>query len=816
MPTNNQQYNQHPVNFHGDDDGDGFLSDLDFIRLLTIAQKQIFWLVFFFVFSICGAFFYLRYTEKVYDSDSIIKLDTKKEVSNLGLNGLSGNAEGGLQTSTSNLSGEIELIKSNMIFEKLIDILDLNLSFFAYGKVSYMERYKSAPFSVEFLSKKGIQYDTHYDVKIVDKKNFLFSKSNSTEVPIKAVSGKPFKYQGAVMKITLNVNLSNDDGGAYFFVLNSNEAILADLKNNLTVVILNVDAGTLKISYKSHNSLKAHDIVEAIDSIYQAESLAKSSKTQEQTLSFLESQLQETESNLDLYELQIESFARKNKTIDIKLDMAKSVEKVEIFDEELIALNQQVTLLDELKALINYDQDVKTHIPSLSVLSDPQIVTGVVALNKLQIERELLMTSYNEGTYVIKSKDIEIMNLQKTLIELIKQNRRLVLKRVVELGTRVGKLDTLIDGLPRKDTEFNRLKRYFDLYEKFYLMLMEKKAEYGISKAGTVPEFTILSQPTIHTVPIFPNKVSVYVGAVGFAFLASIFFLLGSYYTHNTISNLGELEKLTIATVLGVVPRYTKEKLEVSKLVVHLSPKSPLSEAMRTLRTNLEFMTSVSKQKRIISVTSTVSGEGKTFTAINLGGIIAMSGVKTIIIDLDMRKPKVNQAFGNINDKGMSTILIGKHTLAECIHHAPIENFDYLTAGPMPPNPSELILLPAFDQVIAELQESYDMIIIDTPPVGLVTDGVIIMQKVDIPVYVIRADYSKKGFENNVNTLIRKNGFKNLTLILNSFNPNQGYGYGHKYGYGVGKGYGGGYYTDADKPSKLKEIYLKIKSRFQA
>lgn len=813
MSTNNTQYTPPSHTSHTDDDGDSFLSDLDFIRLLTIAQKQIFWLAFFFIFSVLGAFFYLRYTEKIYDSDSIIKLDNKKEVSNLGLGGVSGNPEGGLQLS--NLSGEIELIKSNMIFEKLIDVLDLHLSFFAYGNVSYMERYKSAPFTIEFLSKKTIQYDTHYDVKILDKNTFLFSKSNSSEVPIKGMSNIPFHYNGSQIKVTLNANLTDKEEGMYFFVLNSTQAILADIKNNLNVSILNAEAGTIKIAYKSHNSLKAHDIVEAIDSIYQMESLAKRNRMQEQTLSFLEKQLKETEANLDLYELQIESFARRNKTVDIKSDLSKSVEKVETFDQEMHALNQQISLLDELKELISFDQEVKTHIPSLSILSDQQIVTGVVTLNKLQIERELLLTSYNEGTYVIKSKDIEILNIQKNLVELIKHNKRLVLKRVVDLGTRVNKLDNLIDGLPTKDTEFNRLKRYFNLYEKFYLMLMEKKAEYGIAKAGTVPEFTILSQPTIHTVPIFPSTASVYIGAVGFAFLASIVLLLSSYYTHNTISNQGELEKLTIATVLGVVPRYTKEKLEVSKLVVHLSPKSPLSEAMRTVRTNLEFMGGSGKQKRILSVTSTISGEGKTFIAINLGGIIAMSGVKTIIIDLDMRKPKVNQAFGDINDKGMSTILIGKHKLSECIHTSPIEGFDYLTAGPMPPNPSELILLPAFDQVISELQLTYDMIIIDTPPVGLVTDGVIIMQKVDIPIYVIRADYSKKGFENNVNNLIRKNGFKNLTLILNSFNANQGYGYGHKYGYGVGRGYGGGYYTDEDKKSKLGELYSQIKSKFK-
>lgn len=207
-----------------------------------------------------------------------------------------------------------------------------------------------------------------------------------------------------------------------------------------------------------------------------------------------------------------------------------------------------------------------------------------------------------------------------------------------------------------------------------------------------------------------------------------------------------------------------------------------------------------------MSVTSTISGEGKTFVAINLSGVIALSGVKVVIIDLDMRKPKIHRAFDVDNEVGMSTILIGKNTVEQCIHKTSIDSLDFISAGPTPPNPSELILRDEFDKTLKHLHTIYDLIFIDTPPVGLVTDGIIIMKKVDQPLYVVRAEYSKKGFEKNINKLVINNNFKNLGAILNGFDNSIGYGYGYKYGYGYGYGYGSGYYHEEAKLSFYKRV----------
>jgi capsular exopolysaccharide synthesis family protein len=258
-----------------------------------------------------------------------------------------------------------------------------------------------------------------------------------------------------------------------------------------------------------------------------------------------------------------------------------------------------------------------------------------------------------------------------------------------------------------------------------------------------------------------------------------------------------------------MVPKYKKE-VPVSQLLVDKNPKSLIAESFRSVRTNLQFVDNTPGPK-IIAVTSTISGEGKTFVAINLAGIISFSGKKVIVLDLDMRKPKIHLGFGVENTRGMSTLLIAKDTLEECIQKSTLEDLHFITAGPIPPNPSELIISPRMNEIIEELKRRYDVILIDNPPVGLVTDGIAMIQRADYPIYIFRADYSKKIFVQNVDRLINENKITRMSTILNGvdiernkYGYNYGYGYGYGYGYTQGYGAGYGYYEDRAKDSRRR------------
>jgi tyrosine-protein kinase Etk/Wzc len=324
--------------------------------------------------------------------------------------------------------------------------------------------------------------------------------------------------------------------------------------------------------------------------------------------------------------------------------------------------------------------------------------------------------------------------------------------------------------------------------------------ELEVAKAGTVTNFVVLSPASFPHEPVEPQKTLILGIGLITGILLSILFITIKYFLHNKITSHKELERLITVPILGMIPYYNKEKLNVSQLVVDKNPKSAISESIRSIRTNMDFLIT-NKIKRVISITSTVSGEGKTFIAVNIGAVLALSKSKVVVVDLDMRKPKVHLAFGRQKGEvGVSTILIDKHSITKALNKTNLDNLFYTTAGSTPPNPSELILSDQFEQFISELKKEFDVIILDTPPVGVVTDGILVMKHADLPIYVVRADYSKKAYLKSINRLSLNNKFKNLTAILNSVSSNKNHGYPY------------GYYEDdseSNGSSKLSKIFSK-------
>jgi tyrosine-protein kinase Etk/Wzc len=291
-----------------------------------------------------------------------------------------------------------------------------------------------------------------------------------------------------------------------------------------------------------------------------------------------------------------------------------------------------------------------------------------------------------------------------------------------------------------------------------------------------------------------------YAIGVGISIVLSVILLTVRFISHDTIDSVEEIEKQINVPILGSVPFHTF-KGKLTKQVVTDNPKSEIAEAIRTIRTNLDFMIPNNGGKKLLSVTSTIGSEGKTFISVNLGAIISMSNKKVILIDLDMRKPKLHLALEKQNNFGMSNLLVGQMKLSEVINHSSHENLDYISAGPPPPNPSELILLTELDDIISELKDIYDVIIIDTPPIGLVTDGMIIMKKVDLSLYIVRSEYSKRAYLRSINKLHGQTKIQHLSIIFNGVKRHGGvgYGYGATYGYSDPSGY----YEDSEKKSKF-------------
>ncbi|SMB95988.1 capsular exopolysaccharide family [Hymenobacter roseosalivarius DSM 11622] len=789
-----------------EDEGDG----LDITTLLQVARKSLPWIALLIALGLTSSWLFLRYTKPVYQSSSVLKIDEKTEAGLLGL-GAGGSVE--KRRPGANLEGEVELIKSNLIYRRLKDSLALDVNYYVEGTVLESELYTRSPFQVTYKIKNPAFYNRKFNVNFSSPTQFRLSYlEGEQEVSGVYSVGQPLNLAGLDLRLTTHGTYfdANALDAQFYFVILDEGTLNTYLNTNLSVQIVNPDANTVQISFKDFNPAKAQDIVNKIDTVYLQEKLAQKKKASDQSLQFLSEQADAFNNKLQLAEDNLQSFARENRTYDVRADAATVNGKILAQEEKRQNLLQKQGLLADLSSLVEQDQltanedsTVAQSIPGLAELEDGRLTQEIEALNDQQWDLRRVLRSYKETTEAVKQRRVQLDFTRSTIRRLLEQNKLLLQEQIEKMNRQRDELNAKLDGLPQKATQQARLQRPFELYEKTYVNLINKDLEFRLGQAGTTADFQILSPASLPSEPISPVRAMIYAIGLAGGIVLGLGLIAIRYFLHDTVTNTRELERMTSASLLGVIPTYDKEKMMVSKLVVNKNPKSAISESIRSIRTNLDFIGS-SRKKRIISVTSTVSGEGKTFVTVNLGGIIALSEQRVVILDLDMRKPKVNLAFGGENARGISTILIEKHTIEECIQHTDIPTLDFISAGPTPPNPSELILNPKFDELLAELHQHYDVILIDTPPVGLVTDGILIMRKADIPLYIVRAGYSKKAFLKNINKLMRTNNFTRLSTILNDASATGLSGYSYGYGYGQG------YY---DEPTPPKGVISRLRQR---
>lgn len=759
-------------------------------KLIMLLRKNTWWIVLILLVTNVAAYLYLRYTRPVYESHSVIKLDIKSEANILGLNTMSQNLD--------NLAGEMELLKSDLFFSKVVDATDMEVSYYAYGRVLYQERYQNSPFRVEYTVKNSAFYDFPIDIEILNDEQFVLSYTQGGDIISRAylfgeeIDNADFRF---VITLTDEYN-SPQDNIKHYFTINSNQALIGYLARNMTVEPVNLNANTIRIGFQGYDRQKVRDLVAVIDSVYLKYTAEKKNQATEQKLEFLDSQLASIEDRLGEHENYFENFTIQNKTNDLGSEIGEAIAKLEALDTQRFELSQMQDAVANLSEQVQ-KEDVIPAEPSLFAEYPPDILAYIQELNQLISERALLAESYKESTFAVQRKDQRIALIKKDVIDLLGSYRTRLEEEISTIAKNRTEIEEEFVRLPSRGTAYNRNQRYYTLYEEIFLSLIQKKNELEIARAGTVTDFVVLLPATMPNVPIAPEKLMIRAAGGVVGVVLSIAFLLISYVMHDKISSQSELERYTQVPIVGSIPKYKRAKSLPASLVVNEAPKSAISEAFRTVRTNLQFMGLDEKQK-VISVTSTVSTEGKTFVATNLANIMAMSGQKVVLIDMDMRKPKVHLAFETNNpQQGASTILIGKYTIEECVQKSKINNLDFLPAGPVPPNPAELIGSRYFSELLENLKQRYDIVMVDTPPVGLVTDGVLIMERVDVPLYVFRADFSRKTFIKTLERIQTKRKYEHLSLVLNSVDAINEYGYTYeKYGYG--------YYTTEEKEEGVR------------
>ncbi len=772
------------------------IANVDLDKIYHVLKRSIPWMLLILLVTNAVAYLYVRYTQPIFESESVLKLDIKNEANLLGF-------QDPITQDIKGISGEMELLKSRLFFGRVVDAIGMDVAYYHPGRSHFLsqivdERYNTSPFVVSHKLKNPSYYDRKFDLEILDQNRYKLTYQDAGEKKELIRSfGDEISNEHFNLLIEKTGRFDPDSGEKdYYFTINSREALINFFVSHVTVRPENFNANTIKISLKHHNRHKVRDLVHAIDTLYLEYTREAKNQAIKQKIEFLDGQLDKTTKELEQYEKYFENFTIENRTTDLSRDLNQTIVLLNSLDSQRYSLRNKLTQLNT--AIRQMEQNGPLSISSAATESLPAFISQAIdKYSELVTERELKLVSYNENTFVIQRIDKALATAKKQATESINEYQKSLVEAMEELKERRQILEKNFVELPSMGTSYNKNKRFYTLQEEYYLSLIKSKMELEIARAGTVTDFVILSPASYPTIPVEPQRMIIYAVGMIAGLMLCIGFVGVRYLLHNKISSHKELENLINVPVLGLIPYYTKERLNVTQLVVDKNPKSAISEAIRSIRTNMDFLVH-NKSQKVISITSTVSGEGKTFIAVNLGAILALSNAKIVIVDLDMRKPKVHLAFNEEKGTaGVSTILIGKHTINESLRKTSVDNLTFITAGPTPPNPSELILSEEFNQFLAQLKEKFDVVILDTPPVGLVTDGILAMKHADLPIYVVRADYSKKSYAKSINSLSVNNKFANLTAILNSVksNKNQGYGYGYGYGYGQG------YYDDEPETS---------------
>ena len=765
----------------------------DHDRFISVLKKLFPWIILLLLITLLISYLIIRYTKPLYEASSILKLNIKQDASMLDLQ------EYDEEQTFNNLSSEMELLKSSLFFNKIIDAVKLDVSIYTIGKILLDERYINPPFTVKYLARSEMVYDIPFRVDIIDARNFNLSYNignNNYESSYAFGQQIHTDYFDFIIELTEHYFNGEQDDEFYFY-LNSRKNLLDYISENITVEPLNLNANTIEVSFKGYNIHKARDLVNAIDTIYLKYSQEEKNKANSQKIAFLNQQLENTEQRLSDFENYFENFIISNKSVDLKNNLSQTIEYLNALDSQEYDITIRMLRLNALSEELVSGNQINLGISDMRILP-ASILDEINKLNEIIENRESVLISHNENTQVYRKWTDEINSIYIRIKNFIIEYKSELKDQLNQIDRQKAELEKKFVELPSKNTEYTKSQRYYALYEEFYLSLMQKKAEFQLAIAGTVTDFKILSPADLPKDPLKPQKYMIYgIGIV--IWILITFFLIGiGYLSFNKITGIQELERLTDIPILGAVPFYFHQKLDVSKIVIKSDSKSALSEALRSIRTNMQFV--LPDNKGIItSISSTVSGEGKTFIGINLASVFALSGRRILVMDMDLRKPKFHRAFDNINnEKGISTILIGKNTIDECIVPSEVENLDLLPSGPIPPNPSELIMSDRSDVMFKELKDRYDLIFMDTPPIGIVTDGVLVMKKADIKVYIVRAEYSKRQFVDFLEKINSLHTFDHLYIVLNAVKRTKGIHYGY--------GYGSGYYKEKYRPW-LKRIW---------
>lgn len=787
------------------------------------------------IFLVLG-YLYIRRSTPVYQINSsvLIKEDNSRGGLSNAKNPLGSLSGMGMISMTNNFDNEVEILNSRTLMKKVVIAKNLYISYYEPRTLSYTrELYKTAPLNVYMTAEEADKLQggmklkfnrkarNQWDLTITYWKNDEELEQEATVSRLPQVINTPV----GVVTVSENPDLKGADPEvlenlptSFVSTIYPPTAVAISYRNNISIEPTSKTTTIAQISMKSTSRARAVDFINTLVALYNQDANDEKNEIAEKTGEFIDKRIQLIGQELGNTENELADFKQRSGLTNLSSDAELALQENSEYNKARVSNSTQIRLVEFLRDYIDNPQFGEDVIPSNVGLEDRTLTNVINTYNAQIIERKRLLRTSSEENPAIANLDVSIeatrKNVRTTVASVLEG--LMITKR--QLDQQAQKFENRISNTPQQEKELVSISRQREIKATLYTILLQKREENAITLASTANNSRIVEEALAGNRPVSPKKkiimlISLILG-VGVPF--------GIIYLRDLlkykIENTDDIRKITDVPILAEIP--VGDKPATGAIVVRENENGVMEEVFRSLRTNLMFL--LRDGLKVIMFSSTQPGEGKSFVAGNTAVSLALMGKKTIIVGMDIRKPGLNKVFHLSRRADGITSYLSNPTqvnLFDMIQRSDIcANLDILPGGPIPPNPTELVSGDALEKAIEALKQAYDYVILDTAPIGMVTDSALIARTADICVYVCRADVTPKaGFE-FINTLRDEEEFPKVATVLNGIDLNQrkhsyAYGYGKKYGYGYGKsgyGYGYGYgYEDANKKKKRKNPFRK-------
>lgn len=700
------------------------------------------------------------------------------------------------------ITNEIIILKSRPIAEAALLQLNFDVEYYEQGRFIKREIYRKTPIVVEVdwefpqlidgMVEVVWENPNEYTLVFDDERYVQYYPDGSKGMGVPNQGGT-YKFNEWVetpqFKIKIN-NTSNQDAGKSYYKVRNNNSLINQFSGNLQVDLEEKNSSILNLSMAVPNTEKGQTYLNTLMETYLELELQEKNEIANRTINFIDKQVAGVADSLSQFENKLQNFRSTNKIYNLNNESNTVYSKLTEIETGLANAKLKSRYYQSLKDYLvreNYNEIV---VPSGLGIEDPYLNGLIENLLSVQVDRSRLMATQTDLSPAVKEANKKLDDLNKSIREILDNvdlNNKMTIN---DLEQRKDKIELSFRNLPQAEQNLIALQRQADLSESIYNFLSEKRAESAITKASNRPNNKIIEFAKNVGGPVTPKPQRNYLIAFFFGLMLPTLAVVIRELFRVRIEDIAYLEKKLKIPVIATI---LKNK-EQNNLVVFNNGKSGIAESFRSLRANIRYLMEKDKQVTIM-LTSTISSEGKTFCAMNLASVYSLTGKKTVLVGCDMRKPKIFDDFGIKNNLGLSSILSNQvDNWRDAVQVSVYENLDVIVSGPIPPNPAELLSSSQFENLVTELKQVYEVIILDTPPIGLVSETIELLSFVDLTLFVFRQDYSQRTFINALNGLKTSKGIKNIYALFNSVDTTKvNYGYGYTYGYGYG------YYDEENK-----------------